>query len=170
VNSAAVIRRATAHDAAGIVAVLEAITAERVYSAIDKVWSVDGEARYISGLSSREAIHVATDRDGRIVGIQTLDRWSPLLESMAHVGQLGTFILPEWRRHGLGRRLWETTLTFARTAKYRKLVIYVRGSNGNAQAFYRSLGFEVCGRLMKQVMIDGVEDDEVLMEFLLRSA
>ena len=164
---AADIRRATPDDAAGIVAVLEVIAAERIYSAIDKVWPVDGEAQYISGLSSREAIHVATDGGGRIVALQSLDRWSTLLDSMAHVGQLGTFILPEWRRHGLGRRLWEASLAFARATQYRKLVIYVRGSNSNAQAFYQSLGFTVCGRLSRQVVIDGVEDDEVLMEFFL---
>jgi hypothetical protein len=33
-----------------------------------------------------------------------------------------------------------------------------------AQAFYRGLGFHACGRLSRQVIIDGVEDDEVLME------
>ena len=164
---ASVIRRATPDDAAGIVAVLKVIAAERVYSAIDKVWPVDGEAQYISGLSSREAIHVATDGSGRIVGLQILDRWSAVLDSMAHVGQLGTFILPEWRRQGLGHRLWAVTLEFARGARYQKFVIHVRGSNSDAQAFYQSLGFTICGRLARQVVIDGVEDDEVLMELFL---
>jgi RimJ/RimL family protein N-acetyltransferase len=34
-----------------------------------------------------------------------------------------------------------------------------------AQRFYGSLGFKECGRLTRQVIIDGVEDDEVLMEY-----
>lgn len=40
----------------------------------------------------------------------------------------------------------------------------VRGSNADAQAFYQGLGFRVCGRLTRQVIMDGIEDDEVLME------
>jgi ribosomal protein S18 acetylase RimI-like enzyme len=98
---------------------------------------------------------------------QSLDLWSPLLNSMAHVGQVGTFVLPEWRGRGVGRQLWSATEPFARDAGYRKLVIQVRVPNTAAQAFYRRLGFQECGRLARQVRIDGVEDDEVLMEFFV---
>jgi ribosomal protein S18 acetylase RimI-like enzyme len=161
------VRRAVREDAGGIVAVLRVISSERTHSAIDEVWKVDDQERYISALSSREAIHVATNEAGCIVGLQILDRWAATLNSTAHVGQLGTFLLPEWRRRGVGRHLWEATLSFAREARYRKLVIQVRGSNTTAQAFYRALGFNDCGRLARQVVIDGVEDDEVLMELFL---
>jgi ribosomal protein S18 acetylase RimI-like enzyme len=84
---------------------------------------------------------------------------------MAHVGQVGTFLLPEWRGQGVGRQLWSVTESFARQAGYRKLAIQVRASNTAAQAFYRRLGFHACGRLTRQVIIDGFEDDEILMEF-----
>ncbi len=159
------IRRASPRDAAGIVAVLEAVAAERVHSAIDRVWTVDQEMRYLESLSPREAFHVAIDVAQGIVGFQSLDLWSPQLSSMAHVGQVGTFLLRKWRGQGVGRQLWSVTESFAREAGYRKLAIQVRGSNVAAQAFYRHLGFCECGRLTSQVMIDGVEDDEVLMEF-----
>lgn len=160
------IRRASPEDAAGIAAVIEVIAAERIHSAIDRAWSVEEERRYLQSLSPREAIHVAVDDVQGIVGLQVLDLWSPVLNSMAHVGQLGTFLLPDWRGRGVGRQLWRATLAFARDAGYRKLVIQVRGSNKLAQAFYRQLGFRECGRLARQVVIDGVEDDEVIMEFL----
>jgi len=158
-----VIRPARPDDAAGIVSVLEAVVAERRYSAIDRVWPVADERTHLESFSPREAVHLALDDGGIIVGLQILDRWSPL-ESMSHVGQLGTFLLPSWRRKGVGRRLWESTVAFARDAAYRKIVIYVRASNADGQAFYRRLGFAPCGRLSKQVVIDGVADDEVMME------
>jgi len=142
------------------------IASERIHSAIDRAWTAEEERRYLESLSAREAIHVAVDTDDRIVGLQVLDRWSAVLGSMAHVGQIGTFILPAWRGRGVGRALWAATLPFARGAGYRKLVIQVRGSNTAAQAFYRGLGFEDCGRLSRQVFIDGAEDDELLMELL----
>jgi len=157
-------------DATGIVAVIQTIAAERIHSAIDQAWTIEQESRYLESLSPREAFHVAVDAARGVVGFQSLDLWSPLLSSMAHVGQVGTFLLPAWRALGVGRRLWNATESFARNAGYRKLVIQVRASNTGAQAFYGRLGFQQCGRLTRQVMIDGFEDDEVLMEFLLPNA
>jgi ribosomal protein S18 acetylase RimI-like enzyme len=161
------IRRAVPADAAGISAVVEVIAAERIHSAIDRAWTADEEERYLASLSPREALHVAIDPARGIVGFQGLDRWSPIFGSMAHVGQVGTFLLPDCRGQGVGRQLWHATAAFARDAGYRKLVIQVRASNINAQAFYRSLGFQACGRLTRQVVIDEVEDDEILMELFL---
>jgi ribosomal protein S18 acetylase RimI-like enzyme len=158
------IRKATPLDAAGIVAVLETVVLERVHSAIDRAWTVEQEAAYLQSLSNREAFHIAVDGTAGVVGFQSLDLWSSL-SSMAHVGQVGTFLLPEWRGRGVGRRLWNATVVFARETGYRKLAIQVRASNIVAQTFYRGLGFQECGRLTRQVMIDGSEDDEVLMEF-----
>lgn len=161
------IRRAVAEDAPGIVAVLDVVASERIHSAIDRVWTIEEEARYLNSLSPREMIHVAVDETGSIVGLQILDRWSSFLSSTAHVGQVGTFLLPTWRRRGVGRLLWDATVAFARDSAYRKLVIQVRGSNTGARGFYQNLGFRECGRLARQVMIDGVEDDEILMELFV---
>lgn len=86
---------------------------------------------------------------------------------MSHVGQIGTFILPEWRRRGVASSLWEATRSFACSAGYRKLVIQVRASNSGAMAYYERIGFAHCGRLSAQVIIDGIEDDEMLMELFL---
>jgi RimJ/RimL family protein N-acetyltransferase len=159
------IRKASPADAAGIAAVLHAVASERVHSAIDQAWTIEEERRHLEGLSPREAFHVAVDEKGVVVGLQSLDLWAASLSSMAHVGQVGTFLLPDWRGQGIGRRLWDATTGFARQAGYRKFVIQVRASNLGAQAFYRRIGFAECGRLARQVVIDGVEDDEVLMEF-----
>ena len=161
------IRRATSDDAAGIAGVIATVVAERVHSAVDPAWTPEEERRYLESLSARQAVHVAVEGGGTIVGLQVLDLWSVAFTSMAHVGHVGTFVLPAWRGRGLGQRLWQTTLPLARAVGYRKLVIQVRGANAGAQSFYQRLGFDVCGRLTRQVTIDGVDDDEVVMEMLL---
>jgi len=46
-------------------------------------------------------------------------------------------------------------------------VIQVRASNVPAQRFYKRFGFVECGRLRAQVIMDGGEDDEIVMEFFL---
>ena len=160
------VRPATPDDAAAIAVVMHIIVSERVHSAIDRAWSADEERAYLRSLSSREVVHVVTDGALGIVGLQVLDRWSTI-DSMAHVGQVGTFILPSHRRRGLGQTLWAATAAFARAAGYRKLMIQVRAANEPAQAFYTRLGFRECGRLIGQVVIDGVEEDEFLMEMFL---
>ena len=161
------VRQASAQDAAGIVAVLEGIAAERIHSAIEQPWNVEQQRHYLETLSPREAFHVAISGSGEMAGYQSLDSYSSFLSSMAHVGQLGTFVRPEWRRKGVGQALFQRSLAFGRSSGYRKFLIQVRASNAGAKAYYRQLGFAECGRLTRQVVIDGQEDDEILMDLFL---
>jgi ribosomal protein S18 acetylase RimI-like enzyme len=162
-----VVRTATEADAAAIIAILEGIASEQIYTAINKPWSADQQRRYLMSLSPRETIHLAeTEREG-VCGYQVLDLWAPSLDSMAHVGQLGTFLRPEWRRQGIGQALFENAVEFAGKHDFRKFVIQVRSSNVAAQEFYGRLGFRACGRLARQVRIGKQEDDEIIMEYFL---
>jgi RimJ/RimL family protein N-acetyltransferase len=166
-ESAFRIRRASPHDAEGIASVLDAVARERVHSAIERPWTASEQRTYLESLSAREAFHVVTTASGEIVGYQSLDLYAAILPSMAHVGQLGTFLLPDWRGRGVGRALFAATRQFAEAAGYRKFVIQVRASNHAAQRFYQQCGFRECGRLRAQVVIDGATDDEVVMECFL---
>ncbi len=160
------IRRATPEDAEAISAIWQTICAERRFTAVSTPFTAEQERAYIASLSEREGIFVASV-DGKVVGFQSLDLWASYTDSFDHVGVLGTFVLPAWRGQGIGRRLAAHTFAFARQHGYEKLVIYVRGSNSSAQAFYRSLGFVPKGVLSRQVRIDGEYDDEVFMERFL---
>ncbi len=160
------IRRATPDDAASIVAIWQVIVAEKDHSAVDEAFTVEGERAYIESLSQREGVFLAQAGD-RVIGFQTLDRFVTYAHSMDHVGQLGTFVLREWRGQGIARQLAEHTLAFARAAGFEKLVIYVRAKNQSGQQFYASLGFRPCGRLGRQVKIAGEYDDEILMELFI---
>jgi ribosomal protein S18 acetylase RimI-like enzyme len=166
-SSSITLRRAMADDAASIVAIWQAIAAERIYSAIDCPFTIEEERAYLQSLSEREGCFLAETTERQGVGFQSLDLWARHIGSMSHVGQLGTFVLREWRGRGIGRQLAQHTLAFARSAGYEKTVIFVRASNAGAQRFYASLGFKACGRFAHQVKIDGEYDDEVLMELFL---
>jgi len=160
------IRRATADDAEAICAVWEIVCAERVYTAVNRPFTPQQEREYIASLSDREGVFLA-EIGGQVVGFQTLELWAKYTDSFDHVGGIGTLILPEWRRKGVGRALAEHTLGFIRAKGYEKIVIYVRAGNFGAQAFYRSLGFVPRGVLERQVKIDGQYEDEVFMELFL---
>ncbi len=160
------IRRAGVDDAAAISAIWQVICAERVHTAVNRPFSPEQEGAYIASLSEREGILVA-EVDGQMVGFQTLELWARWTDSFDHVGSVGTFVLPEWRGRGIARRLAAQTVAVARAHGYEKLVIFVRGGNQTAQAFYRGLGFTPKGVLSRQVKIDGQYDDEVFMELFL---
>lgn len=166
-NSVYLVRPATPADAEAILAVLHEVVAEGIYTAISKPWSVNEQERYIAGLSERETIYVAeTDQ---VIGYQVLELWAATLDSMAHVGQVGTFVTGAWRGKGVGVALFRHTLDFAHAHGYGKFVIQVRSRNVSGQAFYRRLGFRLCGSFSRQVRIGEEEDDddEVLMEYFL---
>jgi RimJ/RimL family protein N-acetyltransferase len=161
------VRRGTPADAVNIAAIWDAIVAEQIYSAVDRPFTAESEREYLQSLSKYEGIFVAETGERQIVGFQSIDRWTRLFHSMDHVGQIGTFIVDEWRGQGIGKQLAAETFTFARSVGYEKLVVFVRASNTGAQTFYSSLGFAPCGRLVRQVKIGGLHDDEVVMEVFL---
>jgi len=161
------VRRATLADAEPILALLEEIVAERLFTAITKPWSAAEQKRYLAALSLREAIHVAETDHQKLIGYQVLELWAPTLESMAHVGQVGTFVTLTGRGQGVGAALFGETLAFAREQGYGKFVIQVRSRNKVGQVFYKRLGFVECGRLTRQVRVGAEEEDEILMEFFL---
>ena len=160
------IRRATPEDAEALSAVWQVVCAERVYTAVNRPFTPQQERDYIASLSDREGIFLA-EVEGQIAGFQSLDLWAKYTDSFDHVGAMGTIILPQWRRRGIGRRLAQYTLAYARAHSYEKVVVYVRAGNDAAQAFYRSLGFIPKGVLGRQVKIDGQYEDEVFMELFL---
>ncbi|TET52465.1 MAG: GNAT family N-acetyltransferase [Anaerolineales bacterium] len=144
----------------------EAVCAERVYTAVNRPFTLEQERDYIASLSDREGIFIA-EVDGQVVGFQSLDRWATYTDSFDHVGVVGTILLAEWRRRGIGRRLAEHTFDFAREKGYEKIVVYVRAGNMGAQAFYGSLSFVARGSLERHVKSDGQYEDEVFLELSL---
>lgn len=162
------IRRAVPDDADAISAIWEVICAERCYTAVSRPFTSVQERQYLASLSPREATFLAEVGE-LVVGFQSFDRWASFTDSFDHVGTMGTFVRPEWRRRGIGRSLALHTFDFARANGYEKIVVYVRGSNTGAQAFYRSLGFIPRGTLLRQVKIDEEYDDEVFMELFLQA-
>ena len=160
------IRKAKPDDAGGISYIWEVVCAERIYTAVSTPFTAKQESEYISSLSEREGIFI-TEFNDKIVGFLTLDLWSKVIDSFKHVGTIGTFILPEWRGKGISYILANHTFNFAKANDYEKIVIYVRNGNERAIKFYQNLGFLIKGELERQVLIDGVYENEVFIEKFL---
>ncbi len=61
------------------------------------------------------------------------------------------YILPEYWRHGLGRKLMAEAATALMAMKHKSLCLWVLEGNKNAVAFYKALGGQKCGKKMVEI-------------------
>ena len=156
-------RRNDIQDAAGVADVLNNVIAERRYTTLAGYWTPEAEQAFLQNLGPHSEAFVA-EVAGHIVGFQVIEPFVAYTSAMDHVAILGTYLHADFRGRGIGRRLAEETLRFAREQGYEKSVIYVLADNKAGLGYYRSLGFEEKGILARQAKIDGLYHDEVFME------
>lgn len=94
--------------------------------------------------------------------ISSLDR--PIFE---HVGTLGVGVLKEYRHLGIGSKLIKEAINAAMLKGLTRIELTVRESNCNAITLYKSLGFEVEGRHVNAVRVDGIYDHHISMAKLI---
>src|SRR5262245_9575606 len=116
------IRPATVNDAREIADVINSVIAEGKYTLFDKPFSEEDERRFISSLGSRRTLFVA-ETDGKIVGVQSVDLFSDLADSVRHVATIGTWLRSDFRGRGIGRHMAQESFRFARENGYQKVVI-----------------------------------------------
>jgi ribosomal protein S18 acetylase RimI-like enzyme len=164
------VRRDDLAEAAQVAEVLNSVIVEGQYTAMAGHWTPEAEQAYFQSLGLRSEVMVAVvspaDDPGeeRIVGFQSLEPFVKYTTTMDHVCHVGTFVHADFRGRGIGRRLAEATLALARAEGYLKCVVYVLAHNEGGLGFYRSLGFEVRGSLLRQTKLGDRYCDEVFME------
>ncbi len=122
-----------------------------------------GDQSALSSFPSRGVLHVA-ERDGEIVGFQSVEPFASYTRAFDHVGVIGTFVRLDTRRQGVGRALFAATLTAVREMGYEKLSTFIRADNPAARGAYAAQGFREIGVAARHAKIDGVYIDEVLVE------
>ena len=157
------VERGDIEDAAGVAAVLNSIIVEGRYTALAGHFPPEAELAFLQSLGPRSELFVA-EAAGCIVGFQVIEPFVIYTSTMDHVCHDGTYVHADFREQGIGRRLAEATLAFARANNYEKSVVYVLAHNDGGLDYYRKLGFVDRGVLARQTKIDGVYYDEVFME------
>jgi RimJ/RimL family protein N-acetyltransferase len=138
-----VIREASASDAAGLVALAQAVGSEpEGWLIADESWrGASDERRYLKAIKRHPhaAVFVA-ENGGQIVGRLSVAR-DPHPASF-HVADLGLMVAASHRRQGIGRALLERAAEWAADSRVRKLELHVFPHNEPAIALYESFGFE----------------------------
>jgi ribosomal protein S18 acetylase RimI-like enzyme len=93
---------------------------------------------------------------------------SPLCKRIAHNSSIDISVKKEYWRKGIGSSLLQELLKFAREqGLIKNISLGVRASNNNAIGLYERFGFKVIGVHKDYFNVNGVFDDEILMDLQL---
>jgi ribosomal protein S18 acetylase RimI-like enzyme len=125
--------------------------------------TADEERVLLARLGDRDnALALLADWHGEIAGYLTFTGGNRA--RTRHAGEFGITVVRECHGVGLGRRLMEMLIEWARRGGIvRKINLLVRTDNSRAIALYVSLGFEIEGRKRRDMMIDGEYHDAFFM-------
>jgi len=137
-----IIRRAEPGDAEGLTRLGEAVGSEpEGWLVTTNGWrEVSDERRYLRAIRRypNAAVFVAED-EGRIVGRLSIARDQH--PASRHVADLGLMVAMSHRRRGIGTKLLEAALDWARHSEVRKLELHVFPHNEAAIKLYEYFGF-----------------------------
>jgi len=138
-----IIRPAEASDDAAIAAIILPTIREGATYTLDPDMSEEAALAYWMG---RNKDTFVAEEDGRVVGTYYLRRNQ--LGGGRHVCNCGYMTLAAARGRGVARRMCEHSMDHARASGYRAMQFnFVVSTNEGAVHLWKSLGFEVVGRL-----------------------
>lgn len=165
-----VIREAGSKDAKGIIKLISDVGREKIYMVSETInWTEEEERQLIKRLDHDKELILVADYGGKIIGCLTLFRYyggrSPKVQ---HIGEIGISIDAQFRNMGIGTKLFEYTIAWAKQRNYKKLCLSVFSTNKNAIHLYKKFGFQEEGRRKCQFKIGNEYVDEVLMGLFLQ--
>ena len=159
------LRPSTLDDAPRVSACVDAVARERRYLGAVCGFSVNETRSFLVALAESGGVQILALAEEAVVGWCDV---TPLpFEGMRHVGRLGMGLLPPYRGQGLGRRLLRDVLGRVFAKGLSRVEVEVFASNLAAVRLYEQEGFVTEGRKRRARLLDGIEDD-ILMLGLLR--
>lgn len=165
------IRQAEPEDAAELIAYFRRIFAEPGINLITEVDefapTVEMESRTIRDFARQvNSLFLVAEIDGQLVGQLTLEGGKR--RNVRHSAVLGITVARDWRGQGVGRRLLEHAIRWARDGRLlTRIELHVFARNEGAVHLYRAIGFELEGRRRRAVVRDGEPLDDLVMGLLL---
>lgn len=105
--------------------------------------TVKEEAAYLKQIqNSKDGVIFVAKDNGRIIGDASLNR---LPRRMNHRGDFGIAVLKEYWNQGIGNRLLEEVINFAKENSFEVIELQVRSDNTAAIHLYEKFGFQKFG-------------------------
>jgi ribosomal protein S18 acetylase RimI-like enzyme len=142
------IRRATPSDVKRIVQ-LGLLLQKHVEKSNPSVWRITEEGKKLikqkveADLTDSNVLVLIAEADGKVIGYvrgEVTSRSDHVPRTVAHVSLM--YIVKQFRRKGVGRRLMEELCKFFNSNKAEDLTVRYVVGNREAERFWRKLGFE----------------------------
>lgn len=145
------LRNAEPTDAEEIIEVLNIINSETTFLTREPGefnLTLEEERKFLqSQVASEVNIMILAEVEGKIVGICGMN--GNTKRRLRHSATLGITVLKDYWGMGIGRKLMETGISWAKGNGISKVELQVDTKNHRAVSLYLSLGFEVEGTLKK---------------------
>jgi RimJ/RimL family protein N-acetyltransferase len=155
------IRAARPEDAPAFRALLDAVARERRFLAMIEAPDLEQVRSFLERLDDGGGVQQLALIGERVVGWCDIIRDE--LAGFGHGGRLGMGVAEDHRGSGLGERLLLGTLDAAAELGMWRVELDVFASNTRAVALYERTGFAHEGRKKSARILDGQEDDILLM-------
>ncbi|WP_053072411.1 GNAT family N-acetyltransferase [Rossellomorea marisflavi] len=161
-----IIRQATESDAEAIIAIRRNTISEQEYFlTTDEEFSLDhaGQVKEMADRAEAGGMTFVAEAEGKVVAFLFFNR--SRMKRMRHNGSFGIGILPDYRDRGLGSRMLQHLISWARDQEeIEKICLGVFATNERAIPSYKKAGFVEEGREIRQYKFDdGRYVDNVLM-------
>jgi RimJ/RimL family protein N-acetyltransferase len=161
-----IVRRPSADDAPAVLRYLRRVGAESEFLSFGAegppITEAEQRVFLASVRTSENAISMIAEQGGEIVGMLSFKGGNRA--RTRHVGEFGISVAHNAQGIGLGRRLMQLLIDWARAGgTVRKINLVVRTDNDRAIALYESFGFVTEGRRSRDMRIDGAFHDSLIM-------
>lgn len=160
------IRKAAAEDAPAYLKYLKKVGSESdflTFGGNEIMATVDDERNFIeTSLCYNNRLLIMAEVEGNLAG--NLNFTGGIRERTVHVGEFGITVLKEYWGLGIGTRLMENMIRWAKgTGFIKKINLRVRSDNSQAIALYTKFGFVKEGVLTRDFYMDDRFYDSIMM-------
>lgn len=131
----------------------DSVCRERRFMVFTQAGPKEQTFAYYQGIVTAGHAHFVAVKDNRVLG------WCDVLPLMgqmrSHSGVLGMAVGERFRGQGIGRQLIEAAIAKACERGVKRIELTVHSANTNAQALYKSVGFEFEGTQRRGWHLDG---------------
>ncbi|WP_156292012.1 GNAT family N-acetyltransferase [Oceanobacillus salinisoli] len=125
---------------------------------------INKEREKIRKSREKNNLYVVFEVEGNVVGFLVFNRYEHI--RLHHAGSMGMGIREEYTNQGIGTKLIEYLIDWAKQKNLEKICLGVISVNKRAINVYRRLGFIEEGRQKKQIKYeDGSYGDDILMAY-----
>ena len=140
---------------------LDVVAREKRYLALTEAPSEEKMQGFVrDSVQADAAQFVALDGDVVVAWADIFPSWA---DAVAHCGNLGMGVLPQYRGRGLGKRLLLACIAKAQAKGITRIALQARADNDVAIKLYEAVGFKHEAKIRNAMRFDGVYFEAVQM-------